>query len=108
AFLFLRQEIASQNRMHAEHIKIVGRQTPAEDLHWIAQTGEREEKEILPRQCVEHRLSLAKMLVTRRRHADVDQITRFVAAEQMENPRRFFERQAAQEQIIDQTENAGV
>src|SRR6266700_8438036 len=32
ALLFLRQEVASQNRAHAEHIKIVRGQTAAEDL----------------------------------------------------------------------------
>ena len=48
------------------------------------------------------------MLETRRGYADVDDITRFVAAEKVDNARRFFERQSAQKQIVNQTEDARV
>ena len=100
ALLLLRQKVASQNRAHAEHIKIARGHTPAEDLHRVPETREREEKEILPRETVKQRLAIAKMLITRRRHPDVDEITRFITLEQMDNSRGFFKRKPAQKQIV--------
>jgi hypothetical protein len=105
---FLRQEVASENRTHAEHIKIVRGQPAAEHLHRIAKPGKHEEKEILRRESIEHRLAIAKMLVARRRYANLLQITRFIAAIKMDHSRWFLKRQTAQEQIVDQTENRGV
>ena len=72
ALLLLRQEVASQNRAHAEHIKIVRGHAPAEDLHRVPDACEGEEKETLPRETVEQRLTIPKMLITRRRYPDVD------------------------------------
>src|SRR4030095_3706249 len=48
------------------------------------------------------------MLVARRRHADIDEIARFIAAEEVHHARWFLERQAAQEQIVYQTEDCGI
>ena len=48
------------------------------------------------------------MLVARRRHADIDEIARFIAAEEVHHTRRFLKRQASQEQIVYQTEDCRV
>ena len=66
ALFFFRQKIAAENRTHAEHVEIVRRHSPAEDLDGVAQTRQREGKDILGSEAVEERLSIAVMLKARR------------------------------------------
>src|SRR5204862_41753 len=48
-FFFVRQKGAAPDRTDAKHIEIVRRHLPAEDLHRIAESGERERGRILRR-----------------------------------------------------------
>src|SRR4051812_17596979 len=48
------------------------------------------------------------MLVARRRHADINEIARFIAAEEVHHAGWFLKRQATQKQIVYQTEDCCV
>src|SRR5262249_8772193 len=61
-FFFVRQKGAAPDRTYPEHIEIIRCHLPAEDLHRIAETGERERGRILCSKPVEDCLTLAKML----------------------------------------------
>src|SRR5690242_18802742 len=61
-FFFVRQKVAPANWSHPEHIEVVRRYLPAEDLHRITESGESERGLILRPEAVENRLTLAKML----------------------------------------------
>src|SRR5438094_4541944 len=113
AFLFFRQKITAKNWTNAQQIEIVrGRSTP-ENLDRVAKSGQRERRRILGggilgSETVKNRLTVAIKLVTRRRYSDIRQIARLVAVVEMNNARRFFERQPAQKQIVDQTKDRRV
>ena len=48
------------------------------------------------------------MLVARCRYADIDEIARFIASEEVHHARWLLKRQAPQEQIVDQTKDCCV
>src|SRR5258707_3335599 len=108
ASLFFRQKIAAKNWANDKHIEIVGGQSVAKYLDRIAKSGQCERNEILRSETVKNRLTVAIKLVTRGRYSDIRQIARFVAVVEMNNARRFLERQPAQKQIVDQTKDRGV
>ena len=64
-FFFVRQKGAPPDRTHAQHIEIVRRHLPTEDLHRLAECGQRECGRIFRREAIENRLTLAKMLKPR-------------------------------------------
>src|SRR6266566_5850562 len=110
AFLFFWQKIAAKNWANAQHIEIVGGYSPAKNLDRIAKSGQRERRRILGGgilrgETVKNRLTVAIKLVTRGRYSDIRQIARLVAVVDVNNARRFLERQPAQKQIVDQTKD---
>ena len=64
-FFFVRQKGAAPDRTDAKHIEIVRCHLPAENLHRLAKSGERERGRILRREAIEDCLTLAKMLKAR-------------------------------------------
>jgi hypothetical protein len=113
AFLFFRQKIAAEDRTDAKDIEIVSRHSPAENLERITKSGQRERGRILGGgilggETVKNRLTVAIKLVPRRRYSDIRQIARLVAIVEVNNARRFLERQPAQEKIVDQTKDRSV
>src|SRR5205807_121185 len=108
ALFFLRQKVSAQNWMNAKNIEIVCGQSAPKNLNRITEPGQSEGKEILTRNRFEQSLALAIVHVSRRRDADLDQLARFVAAEEMNHTRRFLEWETPQEQIVDQTEDGRV
>src|SRR5438093_3984115 len=113
AFLFFRQKITAKNWTNAQQIEIVGGQSTAKNLDRIGKSGQRERGRILGGgilggETVKNRLTVTIKLVTRRRYSDVHQIARLVAVVEVNNARRFLERQPAQKQIVDQTKDRRV
>src|SRR5205823_2257958 len=113
AFLFFWQKIAAKNWANAQHIEIVGGYSPAKNLDRIAKSGQCERGRILGGgilggETVKNRLTVTIKLVTRRRYSDIRQIARLVAVIEVNNARRFLERQPAQKQIVDQTKDRRV
>src|SRR5213079_3430894 len=103
AFLFFWQKVAAKNWANAQYIKIVGGYSPAKNLDRIGKSGQRERGRILGGgilggETVKNRLTVTIKLVTRRRYSDIRQIARLVAVIEVNNARRFLERQPAQKQ----------
>ncbi len=107
-FFFLRQKISAEDRTHAQEHRSNSRSSAAEDLDRIAQPGQSKGSEIFGGETVENFLAVAIMLIARRRQREIHQIARLVAAEEVNNTRRFLEGQTAQKKIVDQTEDRGV
>src|SRR5213075_2282661 len=103
-----RQKITAANRMHAQDIKIVRRHLPAEDLHRIAEPGERECGDVFRAEAVEDRLALAIMLKARHRDRELEQIALARVRIHVHESLRLLERQSAQKQVVDETENGSV
>src|SRR5436190_10484506 len=113
AFLFFRQKITAKNWTNVQQIEIVGGQSTPKNLDRIAKSGQRERRRILGGgilggETVKNRLTVAIKLVPRRRYSDILQIARLVAIVEVNNARRFLERQPAQEKIVDQTKDRSV
>ena len=108
ALFFFRPKIPTEDRTDAKDVEIVRRHSPAEDLDGVAHARESEREYILASEAVKESLSFTVMLKARRGDRDIDQITRLIASEQVDDTRRLLERQAAQEQIVYQTEDCCV
>src|SRR5439155_21724140 len=105
---FLRQKVAPADRSDAEHIEVVRRHLSAEDLHRIAEPGERECGDVFRAEAVEDRLALAIMLKARHRDRELEQVALARVRIHVHEPLRLLERESAQEQVVDQTEDRGV
>ena len=98
---FLRQKVAPADRSDAEHIEVVRRHLPAEDLHRIAEPGERECGDIFRAEVVEDRLALAIMFKPRDRDRELEQVALARVRIHVHEPLRLLERESAQEQVVD-------
>ena len=107
-FFFFRQKVAPPDRSDPEHIEVVRRHLPAEDLHRIAEPGERECGDVFRAEAVEDRLALAIMLKARHGDCELEQVALARVRIHVHEPLRLLERESAQEQIVDQTEDGGV
>ena len=94
--------------MNAKNVEIVYSQSAPKNLNRITQPSQGKSEEILTGNRIEESLAVAIVSVSRRRDADVDQLARFVAAEEMNHTRRFLEWETPQEKIVDQTEDGRV
>jgi hypothetical protein len=108
ALFFFRQKIATKDWMNAKDIEIVRGHSPTKNLDGVARARKREGKSGFGSEAVKDSLSFTIMLKSRRRERDIDQIARLIASEYVDDARRFFEWQAAQKQIVYQTENRGI
>src|SRR5438552_719300 len=100
ALFFFRQKVAATNRTNSEHIEIIRRDPAAEDLHRIAQAGQREGERIFSTESIKNRLALPIMLKTRRRNREFEKISLPGVGIHAKDTCRFFERQTAQKKII--------
>jgi len=107
-FFFLRQKVATANRSDAEHIEIVRRHLPAEDLHRIAEPGEPECGDVFRAEAVEDRLTIAIMLKARHGDRELEQVAFARVRIHVHESLRLLERQSAQKQVVDETENGSV
>ena len=107
-FFFLRQKVPTTNRTHTERIEVIWRDPAAEDLHRIAQAGQREGELIFRAESVKNRLALPVMLKTRRRNREFEKISLPGVGIHANDTGWLFEWQTAQKKIINQAEDCRV
>ena len=106
--LFLRQKIATADRLDAEDIEVVRRHFAAEKLNGIAHSGQSERDDVFAGEPVENLLGRAEMLKARHRDREFQQIALPRIRVHVHDAFRLFEWKAAQKQIVDQTEDGSV
>ena len=105
---FFWQKIAAANRTHAENIEIVRGNLAAKKLNRIPQLGQCERNNVFAAEAVENRLAIPEMLKARHRDREFQQIALPGVRIHVHDTSRLFERQTAQEKIVDQAKDRSV
>ena len=94
--------------LDAERLEIIRGRVRAVELHRIAEAGEDVTHPGVGGEAGEDGLAVAKMPVARDRHRELLEVSLLRFGLENDESVRFLERQAAQKQIVDQTEDGGV